>query len=173
MHGLRLFALAFRFPAAIVNGLLSCNVVTFFVAIAAKQKNPAYRRIGRGTPKPQALPVHPWSEQHGPSRSRSGGAQIFSRRFAGPPLHNSCIHGECPLIDNVHARLRRRAIGTSSSFLEKGSETCAPSVTRRSGPGRRPSVDWRDIDMNWNDVKVCSPPALPMSALDLGFVRHG
>src|SRR6516162_11269093 len=61
---LRLFALAFRFPAAIVNGLLTCNVVTFFVAIAAKQKNPACRRIGRGTSKPQALPVHPWSEQY-------------------------------------------------------------------------------------------------------------
>src|SRR6516164_11212952 len=52
-------------------------------------------------------------------------------------------------------------------FLEKGSETCAPSVTMRSGPGRRPSVDWRHIDMNWNDVKVC----LQMSALGLGCVR--
>ena len=108
---------------------------------------------------------------HGPSRSRSGGAQIFSGRFAGPavgddvkadflpliegahagafnradmnedviatvgglnkaeallavkPLHNSCIHGECPLIDNVHARLRRRGIGTfigSSIFWRRG-----------------------------------------------------
>ena len=113
-----------------------------------------------GTLKPQAPPVHPWSERHGPSRSYSGGAQIFSGRFAGPavgdevkadflpliegahagafnradmnedvvaavgglneaeallavkPLHSSCIHGECPLIDSVHVRLRRQGIGT-------------------------------------------------------------
>src|SRR6516225_3490788 len=54
----------------------------FFVQI----ENPACRRIGRGTPKPQAPPVHPWSERRGPSRSHSGGAQIFSGRFAGPAV---------------------------------------------------------------------------------------
>jgi len=86
LHGLRLFALAFRFPAAIVNGLLSCNVVTFFVAIAAKQKNPAYRRIGRGTPKPHAPASTSVVRAAWPSRSHSGGAQIFSGRFAGPAV---------------------------------------------------------------------------------------
>src|SRR6516165_6076875 len=77
---------------------------------------------------------------------------------------------EIPFTHNVHARPRRLGIGTPRrfiDFLEKGSETCAPSVTRRSGPGRRPSVDWRHIDMNWNDVKVC----LQMSALGLGCVK--
>src|SRR6516164_541773 len=66
---------------------------------------------------------------------------------------------EIPFTHNVHARPRRLGIRTLRrfiDFLEKGSETCAPSVTRRSGPGRRPSVDRRDLDMNWNDVKVCS-----------------
>ena len=106
---LRLFALAFRFPAAIVNGLLTCNVVTFFVAIAAKQKNPACRRIGRGTPKPQALPVHPWSEQHGPSRSRLGGAQIFSGRFAGPAVGDDVKADFLPLIEGAHAGAFNRA----------------------------------------------------------------
>ena len=109
MHGLRLFALAFRFPAAIVNGLLTCNVVTFFVAIAAKRKSPACRRIGRGTPKPQALPVHPWSEQHGPSRSRSGGAQIFRGRFAGPAVCDDVKADFLPLIEGAHAGAFNRA----------------------------------------------------------------
>ena len=79
------------------------------MAIAAKQKNPAYRRIGRGTPKPQALPVHPWSEQHGPSRSRSGGAQIFSGRFAGPAVGDDVKADFLPLIEGAHAGAFNRA----------------------------------------------------------------
>ena len=34
--------------------------------------------------EPHALPVHPWSEQHGPLRGRLGSAQILSGRLAGP-----------------------------------------------------------------------------------------
>ena len=79
------------------------------MAIAAKQKNPAYRRIGRGTPKPQALPVHPWSEQYGPSRSRSGGAQIFSGRFAGPAVCDDVKADFLPLIEGAHAGAFNRA----------------------------------------------------------------
>src|ERR1700746_1991689 len=44
-----------------------------------------------------------------------GGLNEAEALLAVKPLHNSCIHGECPLIDNVRARLRRRRIGNLSS----------------------------------------------------------
>src|SRR6516165_3240322 len=66
-------------------------------------ENPACPRIGRGTPKPQALPVHPWSEQHGPSRCRSGGAQIFGGRLAGAAVCDDIEPDILSLIEGAHA----------------------------------------------------------------------
>src|SRR5215813_3860204 len=54
------------------------------------------------------LPVHPWSEQHG-SPSRSGCAQIFSGRFAGPAVGDDVKADFLPLIEGAHAGAFNRA----------------------------------------------------------------
>ena len=72
-------------------------------------ENPARRRVGRGTPKPQALPVHPWSERHGRSRGRSGGAQIFGSRLAGAAVCDDIEADSLSLIEGAHAGAFNRA----------------------------------------------------------------
>src|SRR5690349_4445951 len=72
-------------------------------------ENPACRRIGRGTPKPQALPVHPWSEHHGRSRGRSGGAQIFGGRLAGAAVCGDIEADSVSLIEGAHTGAFERA----------------------------------------------------------------
>jgi hypothetical protein len=52
-----------------------------------------------------------------------GGLNEAEALLAVKPLHSSCIHGECPLIDSVHVRLWRQGIGTfvgSSIFWRRG-----------------------------------------------------
>src|SRR5215475_143298 len=72
-------------------------------------ENPAFRRVGRGTPKPRALPVHPWSEHHGRSRGRSGGAQIFGGRLAGAAVCDDIEADSLSLIEGAHAGTFKRA----------------------------------------------------------------
>jgi len=59
--------------------------------------------------KPQALPVHPWSEQDGPSCSRSGGAQIFGGRLAGAAVCDDIEADILSLIEGAHAGAFNRA----------------------------------------------------------------
>jgi hypothetical protein len=90
--------------------MLTCKLSsTFFVADCGQIENPASRRIGRGTPKPQALPVHPWSEQQGSSRGRSGGAQIFGSRLAGAAVCDDIEADSFSLIEGAHAGAFERA----------------------------------------------------------------
>ena len=73
--------------------------------------------------KPHALPVHPWSEQHGPLRGRLGSAQILSGRLAGPAHSWELAHEfSRPL----------------SRFVDFGemSETCAPVSNEAKRPSR-------------------------------------
>ena len=81
----------------------------------------------RRDPKPHALPVHPWSEQHGPLRGRLGSAQIFSGRLAGS-AHLWWCTGE--LAHEVSRPLSR--------FVDFGevSETCAPVSNEAKRPSR-------------------------------------
>jgi hypothetical protein len=72
-------------------------------------ENPACRRIVRGTVKPRALPVHPWSEHHGRSRGRSGGAQIFGGRLAGAAVCDDIEADGLSLIEGAHAGAFERA----------------------------------------------------------------
>jgi len=62
--------------------------------------------------------------------------------LAVEPLHSSLIH-RVVLSDSMHVELDARIVRRQSQFIDFGeeSETCAPSVTRRSGPVIRPSIE--------------------------------
>src|SRR2546421_457237 len=73
-------------------------------------RSPARRWIGRGTPDTiSALPVHPWSKQHGYLRSRLSGAQIFCSRLAAALVGNDIEADLLPFIEGAHAGAFDRA----------------------------------------------------------------
>lgn len=53
--------------------------------------------------EPQALPVHPWSEQNGRSRDRSGGAQILGSRLTRAAVRDYIEADILPLVEGAHA----------------------------------------------------------------------
>src|ERR1700761_4818339 len=59
--------------------------------------------------KPQAPPVHPWSKQYGPLRSRLSGAQIFGRRLASAAVCDDIKADALSLIKGAHAGAFNRA----------------------------------------------------------------
>ena len=56
-----------------------------------------------------ALPVHPWTEQDGPSGGGSVRAQIFGGRLAGAAIWNDIEANILSLIEGAHAGAFNRA----------------------------------------------------------------
>ena len=52
--------------------------------------------------EPEALPVHPWSKQHGDDCGSLRGAQIFRGRFASPAVCNDFKRNLLPLVEGTH-----------------------------------------------------------------------
>jgi hypothetical protein len=76
----------------------------------ARGKNgPARRLVSARDSKPQALPVHPWSERHGFLRDRLGGAQILGSRLARAAVGNDIEADVLSLVEGAHTRAFDRA----------------------------------------------------------------
>ena len=75
-------------------------------AAGRKSRSPTNRQRDS---KPQALPVHPWSEQHGFLRDRLGGAQILSGRLSSPAVRDDVERHFLTLVEGAHARAFDRA----------------------------------------------------------------
>jgi hypothetical protein len=67
------------------------------------KKNSAAGKPGAESRKPKALPVHPWSKQHGVDCGSLRGAQIFRGRFAGPAICNDVKGNLLSLVEGTHA----------------------------------------------------------------------
>src|SRR6266702_7489303 len=66
------------------------------------KKHPAAGKPAAGR-EPEALPVHPWSKQHGDDCDRLHGAQIICRRLAGTAVCNDFKRNLLSLVEGAHA----------------------------------------------------------------------